>query len=37
LGRKIRVSVNDGHDGQRFAEFVIERWPDLRRIQLRYD
>jgi hypothetical protein len=37
LGRKIRVGVSDGHDGQRLAEFVLERWPDLRRIQLRCD
>jgi hypothetical protein len=37
LGRKIRVGVRDGRDGQRLAEFVLERWPDLRRIQLRCD
>jgi hypothetical protein len=28
--------VNDGHDGQRLADFVIGRWPDAR-IQLRND
>ena len=37
LGRKIRVSVTDGHDGQKLAEFVLERRPDVRRIQLRCD
>ena len=37
LGRKIRVGIRDGRDGQRLAEFVLERWPDLRRIQLRCD
>lgn len=36
-GRKIRVSARDGHDAQRLAELVLERWPDLRRIQLRCD
>jgi hypothetical protein len=37
LGRKVRVGVTDGRDGQRLAEFVLERWSDLRRIQLRCD
>jgi hypothetical protein len=37
LGRKIRVGVDDGRDGQRLAEFVLERWPDVRRVQLRCD
>jgi hypothetical protein len=37
LGRKVRVGVNDGRDGQRLVEFVLERWPDVRRIQLRCD
>jgi hypothetical protein len=37
LSRKIRVGVSDGHDAQRLAEFVLERWPDLTRIQLRCD
>ncbi len=37
LGRKIRIGVSDGHDGQRLVEFVLERWPDVRRIQLRCD
>ena len=37
LGRKIRVGVSDGRDGQRLVEFVLERWPDVRRIQLRCD
>jgi hypothetical protein len=37
LGRKIRVGVSDGHDGQRLVEFVLERWPDVRQIQLRCD
>ena len=36
-GRKIRVAIRDGHDGQRLAEFVLARWPDVRRIQLRCD
>jgi hypothetical protein len=30
LGRKVRVGINDGRDGQKLAEFVLERWPDLR-------
>jgi hypothetical protein len=34
--RKVRVEVNDGHDGQRLADFVLARWPDAR-IQLRND
>ena len=37
FGRKIRVSVTDGRDGQKLVEFVLERWPDVRRIQLRCD
>jgi len=37
LGRKVRVSVSDGHDGQRLVEFVLARWPKVRRIQLRCD
>jgi hypothetical protein len=37
LGRKVRVGVGDGHDGQKLVEFVLERWPDVRRIQLRCD
>jgi hypothetical protein len=36
-GRKIRVSVRDGYDGQKLAEFVLDRWPHVRRIQLRCD
>ncbi len=35
-GRKIRVVVEDGYDGQRLADFVIARWPHAR-IQLRND
>jgi hypothetical protein len=35
-GRKLRVGVADGHDGQRLADFVIARWPNVR-IQLRND
>jgi hypothetical protein len=34
-GRKIRVSVSDGYDAQRLAEFVLNRWPEVHRIQLR--
>jgi hypothetical protein len=34
--RKVRVGVSDGRDGQRLAEFVIARWPEVR-IQLRND
>jgi hypothetical protein len=37
LGRKVRVGVGDGYDGQKLVEFVLERWPDVRRIQLRCD
>src|SRR5215210_674034 len=37
LGRKIRVGVSDGRDAQRLANFVLERWPNVRRIQLRCD
>jgi hypothetical protein len=37
LGRKVRVGVGDGHDGQKLVEFVLGRWPDVRRIQLRCD
>jgi hypothetical protein len=36
-GRKVRVGVKDGHDGQRLAEFVLARWPEVRKIQLRND
>jgi hypothetical protein len=36
-GRKIRVGVSDGRDGQRLTEFVLEHWPNVRRIQLRCD
>ena len=36
-GRKIRVGVRDGYDAQRLAEFVLERWPGVSRIQLRCD
>ena len=36
-GRKVRVGIKDGFDGQRLAETVLERWPDLRKIQLRCD
>ena len=35
-GRKVRVGVSDGHDGQRLADFVLARWPEVR-IQLRND
>ncbi len=35
-GRKIRVGVKDGHDGDRLIALVTERWPDVR-IQLRND
>jgi len=35
-GRKLRVPVTDGYDGQRLAESVIVRWPGVR-IQLRCD
>jgi hypothetical protein len=35
-GRKVRVGVSDGRDGQMLAEFVIARWPEVR-IQLRND
>lgn len=35
-GRNVRVAVTDGYDGQRLADFVIARWPDVR-IQLRND
>jgi hypothetical protein len=35
-GRKIRVTVPDGYDGQKLADFVLGRWPDAR-IQLRND
>lgn len=35
-GRKIRVSVADGYDGQKLADFVLSRWADAR-IQLRND
>lgn len=37
LGRKVRVGVSDGRDGQKVVEFVLERWPNVRRIQLRCD
>jgi len=36
-GRKVRVGVEDGHDGQRLSEFVLARWPEVRKIQLRND
>jgi hypothetical protein len=35
-GRKVRVGVSDGYDGQRLADFVLARWPEVR-IQLRND
>jgi hypothetical protein len=35
-GRKVRVGVSDGHDGQKLADFVMARWPNVR-IQLRND
>ena len=35
-GRKIRVGVKDGYDGERLVAFVSERWPRAR-IQLRND
>ena len=35
-GRKVRVEVYDGHEGQRLADFVLTRWPEVR-IQLRND
>jgi hypothetical protein len=36
-GRKIRIHVNDGFDAQRLADVVLDRWPDVRQIQLRCD
>lgn len=36
-GRKVRVDIRDGYDGQRLAELVLERWPDVRKIELRCD
>jgi len=36
-GRKIRVHVSDGYDGEKLAEFVLDRSPSVRRIQLRCD
>jgi hypothetical protein len=36
-GRKIRVSVKDGHDAQRLANVVLDHAPDVRQIQLRSD
>jgi hypothetical protein len=35
-GRKLRVSVADGYEGQRLADFTMARWPNVR-IQLRND
>jgi hypothetical protein len=35
-GRKVRVGVSDGQDGQRLADFAMARWPEVR-IQLRND
>jgi hypothetical protein len=35
-GRKVRVGVSDGYDGQRLADLVRARWPDVR-MQLRND
>jgi hypothetical protein len=35
-GRKLRVSIEDGYEGQRLIDFVLARWPDAR-IQLRND
>jgi hypothetical protein len=36
-GRKLRVTVSDGYDGQKLGEFILDRWPDVRGIQLRCD
>ena len=36
-GRKVRVPVADGHEGMRVEQFVRERWPDVREIQIRND
>jgi hypothetical protein len=36
-GRKVRVRVEDGHEGMRLEQFVRERWPDVREIQIRND
>ena len=36
FGRKIRVAIKDGHDGQRLADLLLARWPDAR-IQIRND
>jgi len=35
-GRKVRVYVKDGYDGDRLVALVTERWPETR-IQLRND
>ncbi len=36
-GRKLRVTVTDGYDGEKLTEFVLGRYPSARRIQLRCD
>jgi hypothetical protein len=36
-GRKVRVPVSDGREGMRVEQFVRERWPDVREIQIRND
>src|SRR5947207_9950669 len=36
-GRKIRVEVSDGYEGQRLTQFVLDRWPNVSLIQLRCD
>jgi hypothetical protein len=36
-GRKPRVTVTDGYDGEKPTEFVLGRYPSARRIQLRCD
>jgi len=33
----VRVQVKDGHEGEKLVEFVLERWPNMRQIQLRCD
>jgi hypothetical protein len=36
-GRKVRVGIEDGYDGQKLADFVLARWPEVPKIQLRCD
>jgi len=35
-GRKVRVLVTDGYEGQKVANIVLERWPNAK-IQIRND